>query len=371
MEADMDSVYFSPVSIDLGATSTGVYYLQYKEGDIENPDIKSSEVIIVPDEKKLKLSQVDRRQKRHQRRGYKRRKMAKRLLDVILREKYGIDIRKENKAIKEFISGLMNRRGFTFLAGDELDSEHLNNASPHWFSELIPEITENIPINQQLDMMSSNMEKIRRLYSNDVFSMSKKELKGKLKSMFPEDSLHRNKMEKTLMEIKKFLEICIDSNDKGIKHRTRYFSDILHDMHNHQEFNEFLYKHKMTMTDFYRLVGHISNLQLRILRKYFNDEKMLTGDYWDEDRFFKLFTRYVRSWHVQSEEERQRRAVLIRDIKSEKSIFAIWLKNAPETSIPPYEDQNNRRPPKCMSLIISKEKLDEKWPQWGHAMEIL
>jgi hypothetical protein len=42
---------------------------------------------------------------------------------------------------------------------------------------------------------------------------------------------------------------------------------------------------------------NIGNFQLRILRKYFNDEKMKSGDIWLPEKLHNLFFKWVRSWH--------------------------------------------------------------------------
>jgi hypothetical protein len=39
------------------------------------------------------------------------------------------------------------------------------------------------------------------------------------------------------------------------------------------------------------LIGNIGNFQLRILRKYFNDEKMKSGDIWLPEKLHNLFYR--------------------------------------------------------------------------------
>jgi hypothetical protein len=60
------------------------------------------------------------------------------------------------------------------------------------------------------------------------------------------------------------------------------------------------------------LIGNICNLQLRILRKYFNDEKMKSGDIWLPDKLHNLFFKWVRSWHAKQENEKQNRQAILK-----------------------------------------------------------
>ena len=88
----MNSEYFSPISIDLGAKYTGVLFNQFQAGQFPEKVHTEAELVVIPDKQNLTLSQADRRVKRHQRRGVKRLKMAKRLLKLILKHRFNLDI---------------------------------------------------------------------------------------------------------------------------------------------------------------------------------------------------------------------------------------------------------------------------------------
>ena len=104
----------SPICIDLGAKNTGLYLSHYNEGeDPTNDQIDKDGKVIVIDGDKITWSQQGRTSKRHQVRGSKRRKLAKRLLQVILKYGYSIDCSALEKPLYEFIQGLLNNRGFT------------------------------------------------------------------------------------------------------------------------------------------------------------------------------------------------------------------------------------------------------------------
>ncbi|WP_424946767.1 hypothetical protein [Candidatus Spongiihabitans sp.] len=71
----------SPIAIDMGAKNTGVYLNHFVQGEDPTTSGNSLGKTIVIDSQKITWSQVGRTQKRHQIRGNKRRKLAKRLLN--------------------------------------------------------------------------------------------------------------------------------------------------------------------------------------------------------------------------------------------------------------------------------------------------
>jgi len=87
----MEYSSISPIAIDLGARHTGVYLAHYASGFNPAEGLREGHLITAPDGGK-QWSQAERTAKRHQRRGYKRAKLAKRLLHVILTEVYKISL---------------------------------------------------------------------------------------------------------------------------------------------------------------------------------------------------------------------------------------------------------------------------------------
>lgn len=125
------------------------------------------------------------------------------------------------------------------------------------------------------------------------------------------------------------------------------------------------------------LIGHVSNLELKPLRKYFNNPAYKAGDKWDEAKMAGLFDRWIRSeWRVGEEDKLKReegggqnyRDLLDKWNSHKKardgSVVDFWMGESPEMTIPPYQDNNNRRPPKCQSLALNVAYLDEKYGGW-------
>ncbi|MCS6837242.1 MAG: hypothetical protein NZ480_00205 [Bdellovibrionaceae bacterium] len=110
---------------------------------------------------------------------------------------------------------------------------------------------------------------------------------------------------------------------------------------------------------FINLVCHISNLQLRVLRKYFACERFKKNDELDWPRLEKIITRWVVSWHPNGDEAvRKQRSLFIKELKKSGCI-KVFEEMDPRISIPPFEDMNNRRPPKCQALLLNPEGLKE------------
>ena len=101
------------------------------------------------------------------------------------------------------------------------------------------------------------------------------------------------------------------------------------------------------------------------------------GDYWDESRLNKLFDRWIlREWRINLEKDKNKgegkpgdyRKLGTEWKKHQKdnpdTIINFWLKTNPFYTIPPYQDNNNRRPPHCQSLILNPTYLDSHYPEW-------
>ncbi len=176
--------------------------------------------------------------------------------------------------------------------------------------------------------------------------------------------------------IKKITEALIKEVEQGNKHRKVYLEEIKADIQNSSELNTLLdsAKKKISQEEFFHILGHISNIQLRLLRKYFNDKTMRNGnDYWDKKRLKKFYIRYLKAWHTKRDsEEKTNQLELLKQLEQEeKSILELFLNNHPSTSIPPCEDQNNRHIPTCQSLLLNAKKLDKQFPGWREIVKKL
>lgn len=177
--------------------------------------------------------------------------------------------------------------------------------------------------------------------------------------------------------------------DSGSRHRSKYFEEVASVLleQNHKEtylknFCQNLHTGKyinLNVKKLVNLIGNLSNLELKPLRKYFNDKAHTQADYWDEQKFAQTYCRWILGeWRVGSKDKDKKEGAkysykdLCNELKREVgttqnikgSIIEFLTELDPCRTIPPYQDNNNRKPPKCQSLILNPKFLDTKYPEW-------
>ena len=89
---------------------------------------------------------------------------------------------------------------------------------------------------------------------------------------------------------------------------------------------------------------------------------------WEPDRFKKTLVRAFKFFHPAPEKNKQH-LELIAQIEASQDIIETLCTLDPNLTIPPYEDQNNRRPPVDQTLFLSPDKLTanfgEIWKSWA------
>ena len=135
----------------------------------------------------------------------------------------------------------------------------------------------------------------------------------------------------------------------------------------------------------YNLICHLSNFELKPLRKYFNDKNHKKTDYWHEDRLAQIFGKWISTeWRVNPQKDKDKAEGGSGDYKQlkdkwrewkkqhkEKKVISFWLETKPHYTIPPYQDNNNRRPPKCQSFVFNPVYLDSHYPDWEKWLDTL
>jgi hypothetical protein len=368
-ERKMKESFISPIALDMGAKSTGIVLSHYPQ-DNKNPPRTSGHLIsITPGD--LTFGQKKRTQKRHQTRGYKRRKMAKRLLWTILKNEYKLDNylstpSPDTKKFIAFVNGLLNRRGFSYFS-EEVDASDISQDIGTLIAAGFDFLEETTPLDVQLESLA---EKAHELVNHPVLdSDSHKRFAPKFRAA----ELSINEFKAIRKTIREFFEKIVRDSD-GHKHRKEYLANIKADIHS--LWNTTLAPLKrtaLTPDQFSNLVGHISNIQLRCLRKYFNDKDWASGDRWDEAKMSDKFNRYVIGWHTDNKkpQERANKTALLEKLKENHGeILPVWLALDPVISIPPMEDQNNRHPPKCATLLLDAAVLNKEYPGWESWAEV-
>ena len=173
-----------------------------------------------------------------------------------------------------------------------------------------------------------------------------------------------------------------DERTSGSIHRSKFFEEIkklLNGEKNckHKYFKKFLSaidddSQRLNREDIFKLIGHISNFELKPLRAYFNDLDYKTGDKWDNQKLSKIFSRWcLKLWRVTEDKDGNKKVCDYNTLKklwqkqtNKDNVIDFWLKTDPALTIPPYQSMTNRHPPKCQTLLLNKKFMDQHYPHW-------
>lgn len=352
-----DSKIISPIAIDLGGLYTGLYMSQYQYGESLAQHHGKLTTLVMPEEGgKMTWSQAGRTATRHRIRSNKRRKLAKRLLKVTFTQ--GLSY-KLNDAELEALNGLLNRRGYNRVETD-IDRRPLETVPSSWIANEFPEFFDSSSaISEQLEELLEDIPKLRDLAADEKFNLNNREAK---KQLFADAEDEQADLLKAYGVLQASVSELLNSIDFGHQHRRKYLEAIGNEILKDSRLADL--RAKFGASALKNLIGNISNLQLRALRWYFNDTAMKGADYYDGERFKSVLVRWLQNWHV-DEETRVNRNNALKVIHPSEDILTALMTIDAELTIPPYEDQNNRRPPKDQTLWLNPQSLNEKYgSQW-------
>ncbi len=366
----------SPIAVDQGAKHTGVCLTHY---GAEAEPLSHGLVLEFPDHG-MTLLQGERRAKRHQRRGQQRHRLARRLLGLLLEKGFGLRVGNLEPRQREALWGLINRRGYTYLTEDNEEMlEALRGANSQHLETLMPDIFtgEGDPV-QLLERHLQDKVGRDRVRQNEALKLAEghgeKLLRQRLQESLgadPEKEAAKN-CKKALVAIRQMAENAAKSNEGGHHARVDYLENIGQDIKTHPNFAFLRAAFGSRLSAFINALSHLANLPLRPLRRYFNDRSMKGGqDRWNEARLQDCVCRALLSWKcgLQGQGDgdagnfnRNRRELL--DTIGAKGLLHAWSATDPALSIPPYEDMDNRHPPRCQALVLDIEKLDKSHHGW-------
>jgi len=142
----MSKLIISPIAIDLGAKNTGVYFAHYPAGSSLDQIDKGGKVYQL-DSQGYTYLMANRTAARHQRRGYDRRQMAKRLFKLIWCKHLKLVWSKD---IQQVVGFLFNRRGFSFL-------------TPEYSADVLAQFP-----NEAFDLLPDELKKDESVQHNDI-----------------------------------------------------------------------------------------------------------------------------------------------------------------------------------------------------------
>lgn len=360
----------SPIALDLGARYTGVFTAEYTPGELPENQTNAYTLSLPEEDGRMTWSQVNRTATRHRIRSNKRRKYAKRLLQQALRQllaEHQLDLSgAEWERLWQASSGLMNRRGYNRIETEE-DLTPLSEVDPDMVSTMLPDFFHGAsPIYDQWESLSQDITMVREINQHGLLQKSVNDIKKAVKQEFGGQETVSNDLIKQTADALKLIRNgasdILSQLDFGHQHRADYLNDIRKEISKDSRFKPLT---QMVGDDsLWRLIGNISNLQLRTLRWYLNDQAMVTGDQWKPAALKKTLRRWLQFWRAYEDDEKQRQREALTLIESEQPILNILQQLDPHLTIPPYEDQDNRRPPKDQTLLLNPLALDQQYPKW-------
>ncbi|MGN1209955.1 MAG: type II-B CRISPR-associated RNA-guided endonuclease Cas9/Csx12, partial [Duodenibacillus sp.] len=370
--------YKSSIALDLGAKFTGIFLANHRAGQpLVSSDTQACTLVMPSDGDGLSYSSQSRRAARHRMRGRKRFALARKLLFAIVEgrlSKLGISPNNtEIRKIHEALSALLKRRGYSRIEASA-DLTVLDAADPSIFSAhpgLGQYFSGLDSLGTQWEHVCENVSELRRFFHDPDIPHAKKELKKYFSSALPD--LDKKDLEDGVAALNVLLEDAknlLQALECGHKHRSEYLAaireDIPHDSRLIAVCSAFGGCDRL-----WRLVGNLSNLQLRAYRWYFNAPFMANGNIWDAGRLQKNIVRAFQFFHPAPGQCASHKK-LIDELKETDDIVECLCTLDPERTIPPYEDQNNRRPPLDLTLLLSPSALTqqygENWKVWARSL---
>ena len=319
------------------------------------------------------------------------------------------------KLLKKYCKEYENKQQIPHIDKNSKNKDHLSKV-PRWVEEWIRKGVQGLPdevsnVNNIIEYLAGKnsqiikdvLNSIKEVYSNldqeekelkndiwkftsETFSLEKEIDKGNFNLPNDNNKEYLNYQRTHLNHLAFAIDKINNELKSGGRHRSKYFEEVKNVLecknHTHEYLKRFCkqvqnLKKKDINVDICKLICHLSNFELKPFRKYFNDIKHRTNDYWDETRLTKIFERWIlKEWRINLEKDRDKSKGKKGDynklkeqwnqtVKDKTGLISFWLKTDPFLTIPPYQDNNNRRPPRCQSLILNCDFLDRQYPKWG------
>lgn len=374
------SKYIFPVGIDMGAKYTGVFMLSHLDGVL--PTAADATAMTIVNSDKIHYSMKHRTAVRHRVRSKKRFVLARRLLNLIVDHqlmKAGFVLSAQEKSqLTEALSGYLKRRGYSRIE-TEIDLDSLNDVDPLVFA-MCPGFEDffssDIELLTQWNSLTADLSEVNKINSNKKIPDART-FKKYVKDNFPDYS-SKESLERYLEARKTIIEAARQISELtslGHLHREKYLDNILHDMGRDSRLKK-IGEAFGGIGRFWNLIGNLSNLQLRALRWYFNDPwieqlkpmKTENPQPLNEQKLKGIWVRAYKYFHPDPE-NKARISDVIGTLSKADDIIDCLCELDCKSTIPPYEDQNNRRPPLDYTLYLNPAKLTEdygdSWRSWA------
>lgn len=371
----MGKTHIIGVGLDLGGTYTGTFITSHPSDETEHGDHSSAFTVV--NSEKLSFSSKSRTAVRHRVRSYKGFDLRRRLLLLVaeyqLFQKKQALTPEERENLRIALSSYLKRRGYARTEA-ETDVSVLESLDPSVFSSA-PGFTnffnDSEPLNIQWKVISNSPETARAL-NKAVSGQKEADFKKYVKTSFPEYSAKEilaNYVEgrRAILDASKYIA---NLQSLGHKHRSKYLSDILQDMKRDSRISR-LSEAFGSIDNLWRIIGNISNLQERAVRWYFNDAKFEQGqEQLDADKLKNVLIRALKYLRSDDKKWSASQKQIIQSLEQSGDVLDVLAVLDPDRTIPPYEDQNNRRPPEDQTLYLNPRALSseygDKWKSWAN-----
>lgn len=371
------SLLSSCLALDLGAKHTGAFLVvrdAYRPAT--SSDCQAMTLVLPDDGDKMTYSAQARRAVRHRLRNKKRHNLARRLALLLIPQKIkeaGItfDSTEEQKLI-EAICSLLKRRGYSRLesnsATDLTSLENLDPAVLANHSELGQFFCDAADIPSQWENLTQDLQQISAFLNKKP---TDKAFKTYFSKNFPDLKSQSKAYSNALKVLSDDANLLLQQVRFGHRHRKQYLEEIHQDMCHDSRLTKAVQAFG-DLDRLWRLIGNLSNLQLRAMRWYFNAPELFEDRFWMPERLQKTLIRAFKYFHCEKGAESQNQRQLIKTLESTTDVLEALCTIDPERTIPVYEDQNNRRPPVDETLLLSPHKLTEKfgtiWKTWADSL---
>lgn len=381
--------YIMPVAIDLGACNTGVWSSLYgartQAGD---PAASPKGYTLTVNKKALTLMMPQRTAMRHARRGYKRRRLAKLLVRLWLADRWPAAEtdadRLKNEDSMRFIAGLMNRRGFTHFTLDEkIDADAIDGPAEQLEAVGLP--LGSLKPSEWLLQVAADPKQAETYLHRKLFTLvDSKGGKGRAASLllttFVEAELAKagtssdeikDTCKGTVAAINKLRRYLEEARDARGSSRTEYLKAIRTDIERTARGQSTCRALDMKANELTNLIGHIGNLNLRALRRYFHDDTKAARANLDVERFARAWRGFFDGWTFTGETGQRKDEIRVhhhqwcarvRQSVTKDQVWELLTRFDPAETIPPFEAQVNRRTPTCQSLLLDPDALDKEAP---------
>ena len=370
------------VAVNLGATKTGVCtFIGSADQPIQRENVHSAIIVTPTDGDGITFSSSSRTMKRHEIRNRTRFGLARRMMNAIvdhLLDVGNIKLRPQKvEAIHNAMASLLRRRGFTYsdtdlTIFDELDAE-VFKLHPV-LAELAEALSGHPFFGSYFETAKEGESDIDADRLEEILQRENFPTKRTFKTFLTEKAESPSDLDVTAYvdALGALLDEAAASSSlrsRGRKSRLSYQKTISDLVRNDRRFRPLLVALKGEASQLANILLHVSNLELRTLRRYFDDPVVQTSKHGFNAEALKkvlnlAFKRYASGvGHIHEKNPSAHLVKVLRECQT-GHLLNILGKLDPALTIPPFERFTNHHAPVDHTLFLSPERLTVHFPKW-------